>query len=435
MSAGKIIALIFGIFFLIIGVSITVSGIAVYAVSGVYTDSSGYFTTPDFQLTQTNSVAITLSDININFKETTPQWIQSDLGNIVKIRINLISNDTYFVGIAQTSQVNQYLQNVSYSEISKLDLVDGISYNAQINPNSVATLASNPPGNQTAFTWDASAVGNQVLDWTPKAGSWTIVIMKADGTKGIDVGIKAGAKIPVLGAIATFLIIFGVMFIVLAIVMFIIVAKSNKTKIMAVNQYIPSVPARVSEYPTQPYIQAPMYGTPSPKAQTPVQGTPQQPASQSVNEEVYVVAEWGPRLLAYIIDFIVVSIFVDMIRFPIVIGDPTNGLLLYPAGVSINSLVLFIYFILLESNYGTTLGKEVMKLQVITEDGRKPEIKEVALSALGKAFILPIDVIIGLLMKDTEHAIPLNQRLMQKVSKTLVIVKPMKQMVPQNFQT
>ena len=114
MSAGKIIALIFGIFFLIIGVSITVSGIAVYAVSGVYTDSSGFFTTHDFQLTQTNSVAITLSDININFKETTPQWIQSDLGNIVKIRINLISNDTYFVGIAQTSQVNQYLQNVSY---------------------------------------------------------------------------------------------------------------------------------------------------------------------------------------------------------------------------------------------------------------------------------------------------------------------------------
>ena len=124
-----------------------------------------------------------------------------------------------------------------------------------------------------------------------------------------------------------------------------------------------------------------------------------------------------------------------MIRFPIVIGDPTNGLLLYPNGVSINGLVLFIYLILLESNYGTTLGKEVMKLQVITEDGRKPEIKEVALSALGKAFILPIDVIIGLLMKDTEHAIPLNQRLMQKVSKTLVIVKPMKQMVPQNFQT
>ena len=435
LSAGKIIALIFGIFFLIIGVSITVSGIAVYAVSSVYTDSSGYFTTPDFQLTQTNSVAITLSDININFKDTTPQWIQSDLGNIVKIRINLISNATYFVGIAQTSQVIQYLQNVPYSEIQKLDWVNGISYKTQVNQNSNATLASTPPENQTAFTWDASAVGNQGLDWTPKAGSWTIVIMKADGTKGIDVGIKAGAKIPVLGAIATFLIIFGVMFIVLAIVMFIIVAKTNKTKIMTVNQYIPSQPVRVTEYSTQPYVQAPMYGTPSQKAQPQVQDTPQQQVSRPTNEEIYVVAEWGPRLLAYIIDIIVVSIFVDMIRLPIVIGDPTNSLLLYPAGVSINGVVLFIYFILLESNYGTTLGKEIMKLQVITEDGRKPEIKEAGLSALGKAFFLPIDVIVGLIIKDTEHEIPLNQRFMQKVSKTLVIVKPLKQTLPQNLQT
>lgn len=418
MSIGKVLTIIFGVFFLLLGISLTISGIAIFAVSSIYTDGDGYLTTPQYQLSQPGSVAITMSHIDINIKDTTPQWIQNDLGKFVKLRITL-SDPSYFIGIGNSTQVEKYLSNVTYTEINNFDLKTGITYKSPTNPTSTADLSTNKPLNETSFLWDA--IGQQsVLNWAPKKGSWTIVIMKIDGTKGIDVGVKAGVKIPLLTAIAMFLVVFGMMFVILALVMFVIITRSNKTKIVHVNQYVPSMPAKVQEYPTQ----ANVYGVPSQK----VQGQPSsQPPSDTGTEQIYVVAEWGPRILAFILDVIIVSIFVEMVRLPVIFSDPTNRLLLYPAGISINGLVLFVYFTLLESNYGTTIGKQILKIQVITEDGRLPTYKESAISAVGKVFFLPIDLLIGVLMKDTDHEVPLSQRLMQKVSKTLVIVKPTSQ--------
>ena len=425
MSIGKIIALIFGIFFLLIGILITVSGVAVFAVSNVYTDNQGYFTSPEYQLTKENVVAVVFSDININIESNAPQWVQNNLSNIVKIRMELSSTENYFIGVAHTDQVETYLANVPYAKITDFNWNSGLQVSSDIiHPTATGNLTNNAPANQTF--WDAQGSSTALLNWVPKQGQWTFVVMKANGTTGIDVSIKAGAKVPILSAIATFLVIFGVMFIVLAIVIFIIIVRTNKRKIVTVYEYTGQrTPARVSEVTYPAYSTPPsVYGTPSPKVSD--QQAPAQQAPPAENEQVFVVADWGPRILAYIIDIILVSIVVDMVRLPILIGDPTNNLLLYPAGLSVNGVALFLYFLLTESYYGTTIGKEVLKLQVITEDGRKPELKESALSALGKAFFLPIDLLIGLIMKDTEHDVKLNQRLMQKASKTLVIVKPEK---------
>lgn len=424
MSIGKLIAVIFGIFFLLLGLVFSVSGIAIFAVSNIYTDSDGYFNTPQFQLEQNSSVAVTLSDININIKDATPQIIQNDLGSIVTIRIALSSPNSYFIGVGQTSDVNQYLSNVSYSQINNVTWANGVEVTTSpINPSSTADLSNNTPTNQSF--WDTYTTGNKVFQWAPKAGAWTIVIMKTDGSTGINVGVQAGAKVPVLTPIATFLVVIGIMFVILALVLFIVAATVNKKKIVTVQQYIPHSTAQVTEIPKQTYRSDQVYGTPSPKVQ-PTTDQTQQTAPAQANEEVYVVAEWGQRILAYIIDIIIVSIFVEMIRLPVILQDPTNGILLYPTGLSVNGVVLFLYFVLLESNYGTTIGKQALKLAVITEDGRKPEPREIALSALGKAFFLPVDLLVGLLVKDETHPISLNQRLMQKVSKTLVIVKPEK---------
>ena len=437
MSIGKIIALIFGIFFLFLGITFTIAGVAVLAVSNVYTDSEGYFTSPDYQLTKENAVAVVFSDININVKSSSPGYVQPDLSNIVKIRMALSSTDNYFIGVAPSDKVDSYLASVPYAKITDFNWNTGLQVSDIINPTATGNLSSNTPANQTF--WDATGSQSQVLNWVPKQGQWTFVVMKANGTTGVDVAIKAGAKVPILGAIGTFLMIFGILFIVLAIVMFIIIGRSNKTKIVTVPQYaVPGTRARVSEIPSQAYMppHAPVYGYPSPKVSAEQQGQEPKPAPEGVNEEVYAVADWGPRILAYIIDVIIVSIVVETFRFPFVIGTSTNQVLLYPAGLSINGIVLFVYFLLLETYYGTTIGKKVLKLEVITEDGRRPELKESAISALGKAFFLPIDLIIGLVMKDTEHEVPLNQRLMQKVSKTLVIVQPEKPVtyVPSNIK-
>jgi hypothetical protein len=40
------------------------------------------------------------------------------------------------------------------------------------------------------------------LVWDPADGSWTVVVMNADGRPGIDVGADLGAKVPALPWIA-----------------------------------------------------------------------------------------------------------------------------------------------------------------------------------------------------------------------------------------
>ena len=432
MSIGKLIALIFGIIFLLIGIVVIFSGVAIFAISNVYTDSNGYFSTPDYQLTQDNAVAVVFSNINIKFNDSSA-YFTPDLANIVQLRVSLTSNDSYFVGVGPTTDVENYLANVPYANITSFTYNAGLEVSTNlIHPTATGDLSNNVPVNQSF--WDQTGSQTQSLNWVPKEGSWTFVILKSSGEKGINVGVKASAKVPILTPIATFLVIFGIMFVVLAIVIFIVIARTNKTKIITVAQYTGQpAPARVSEVPYRPYApQTNLYGTPSAKAGEAQQPVSEQPASQPsvVNEEVYEVANWGPRILAFIIDAIIVSIAVEMAKLPIIFNNPTNSFFIYPNGLSINSIVLFIYFILMESYYGTTVGKEILKLQVITEDGRKPEPREAAISAIGKAFLLPIDLIVGLLMKDTEHEVPLNQRLFQKVSKTLVIVK--KQNPPMN---
>ncbi len=431
MSIGKIIAIIFAFIFLFMGILSTISGITIFAVSNIYTDNQGYFTSPEFQLTQDNAVAVVFSDINININVNNSNSVyQPDLSNIVQIRMALKSNQAYFIGVGPTSDVENYLSTVPYAKITDFNWNTGLQVSSILtNPTATGNLTNNVPANHTF--WSATGSSNQFLNWIPKSGSWTFVVMKANGAKGIDVGIQAGAKVPILSAIAIFLVIFGIMFIVLAIVMFILVARSNKAKIVTVGQYTrQGTPMHVAEVPYKTYTPSQIYGTPSSKV-TGTSSIPQQAPQQNftANEEVYEVANWGPRILAFIIDAIIVSIAVDLLRLPILFESP-GSILLYPTGVSINSIVLFVYFVLMESYYGTTIGKEVLKLQVITEDGRKPELKEAAISAIGKAFLLPIDLLVGLIMKDTGHEVPLNQRLFQKVSKTLVIVK--KQTFPVN---
>ena len=328
MSIGKLLAILFGIFFLFLGLTLSVSGIAVFAISNVYTDSDGYFSTPQFQLNQNDSVAVTLSDININIKDSTPPAVRNDLGSIATIRILLSSPDTYFVGVGKTADVNTYLSGVTYSQIKSIDWVNGIEYNTTtVNPTSTNDLIGKAPASQSF--WDASATGNQVLEWVPKAGSWTVVIMKANGSAGVNVGVQAGAKVPVLNVIATFFVVFGIMFVVLALVLFIVAATVNRKKIVTVQQYAPTRSA-YAEAPKLVYGPSDqVFGTPSSKVQTPGQPEQVQQSTQaSANEEVYMVAEWGQRILAYIIDIIVVSIFVEMIRLPVVIQNPTNNLLL-----------------------------------------------------------------------------------------------------------
>jgi uncharacterized RDD family membrane protein YckC len=81
----------------------------------------------------------------------------------------------------------------------------------------------------------------------------------------------------------------------------------------------------------------------------------------------------------------------------------------------------------MENYYGQTLGKMALNLVVVSEEtGEQPLIQDLIVNAVGKAFFLPLDLIVGRLIRDESQIPDLNQRLTQKWSRVVVIQKPRK---------
>ena len=80
------------------------------------------------------------------------------------------------------------------------------------------------------------------------------------------------------------------------------------------------------------------------------------------------------------------------------------------------SIVFILYWLILESKTGQSIGKRALHLKITNLTGGQADIKSIAISSFGKAFLLPIDVIVGRLFINKKR-----QRIFNKLGKTIVI--------------
>jgi len=137
--------------------------------------------------------------------------------------------------------------------------------------------------------------------------------------------------------------------------------------------------------------------------------------------ETIHLAGWGKRFWAWLIDIIIVLIVVNVVttlggmlyQFPHLYNIPGN---LFPFDLGLNSVVLFLYWTILEGYSGKSIGKIALNLRVTGRSGEKIGFGVAALSSFGKAFLLPLDCLIGwIAMPDTKL------RLFNRLSNTIVI--------------
>ncbi|MBI4895068.1 MAG: RDD family protein [Candidatus Aenigmarchaeota archaeon] len=110
------------------------------------------------------------------------------------------------------------------------------------------------------------------------------------------------------------------------------------------------------------------------------------------------LARYWERFFSWIIDFILVMIISGFI-----LGDWRLLELIKPSKYIIVSLIFFIYWTIFEGFDGMSLGKRIMRIKVVGKREEKINIKQSAIESFGKAFILPIDIIIGLIARPEER--------------------------------
>jgi uncharacterized RDD family membrane protein YckC len=150
--------------------------------------------------------------------------------------------------------------------------------------------------------------------------------------------------------------------------------------------------------------------------------TPEPVCISPVPEKTLYLAKWSTRFWAWLIDFLIVILFLNIIRG---IFEPFWTLpLLWDyrhweiIAVGFETIFFFLYWTVLEGfdGRGQSIGKMVMNLKVVNRDGSKISYRNAALESFGKAFLLPFDCLIGwLAMPDTKL------RVFNRISHTIVI--------------
>jgi hypothetical protein len=198
----RIVALVIGILMLFAAVGfIGAGGAGLWADLG-HRDSAGYVTTDAHTFSTAGSVLVTDP---IELGNPGVEWLYSTvvLGNV---RIRVAPTDTgstTFVGIAPTPDVERYLAGVSHTVISDY-------WTDTVEPVGGGTL-STPPQSQDFWVASASGTGPQALNWDPTNGTWSVVVMNANGKPGVDVSTDLGATLPSLIGIAVFSLVIGVL--------------------------------------------------------------------------------------------------------------------------------------------------------------------------------------------------------------------------------
>jgi len=163
----------------------------------------------------------------------------------------------------------------------------------------------------------------------------------------------------------------------------------------------------------------------TPKTQTTLPSS----SSTTTNAETIVLARWIDRFLAWLIDFIIVSIglvaLFAMISLPFWIAFPqwfeSNNMNMAfrnvgPFNYVISSLVFTAYWTYFESTSGQSIGKKLMHLKTTNLAGKNVDAKRVVIESFGKAFLLPLDVILGWIFTNNKR-----QRIFNRASNTIVI--------------
>lgn len=205
----------FGIAFLIVGLFITIGGVALTSLVG----PDGRFEMPETRA-HSRGHALVFDAIYVRGNLPTSGSLSTSLG--IEVRAYDGDGDV-FVGVGPSSRVRRYLMQVAYDRVVSIDWPGG----AGTEPVFGDEAPVGPPDQQT--WWEASDQGEVAsVDWTVQDGDWSVVIMNADGSADVDVAGTVQVELPILGPISIALLVIGIVILAIGTLLTVSGAKTPK---------------------------------------------------------------------------------------------------------------------------------------------------------------------------------------------------------------
>lgn len=126
---------------------------------------------------------------------------------------------------------------------------------------------------------------------------------------------------------------------------------------------------------------------------------------------------WGRRFAALIVDIIILTLFMYIISAVIFLLFARVGIFsVLNYWIFMAAIIIIVYFTFMEGKTNSTLGKNLLRLQVMTFNGNMG-YKKAFIRSLSKILYIPliVDVLLGFIFGDS------NDRILDKVSGTYVV--------------
>ena len=152
-------------------------------------DEQGYLSTATERFSTTTPALVTERlDLDLDGAES---LVDDDLYGGVRVRAESNDGKPVFVGVARSRDVARYLRGTAH------DLITDVEYSPfQVDyRTSAGGRAVSAPRKQRFWAATAQGDGAQLLDWDVKGGNWSVVVMNADGSAGVDADVSAGASL------------------------------------------------------------------------------------------------------------------------------------------------------------------------------------------------------------------------------------------------
>jgi len=207
--------LVLGIVLLVVSVLLIAGGIFLMWQGGNPRDSDGYLVSKTSRMSA-ESYAVLVDLVPLDMNDYVPPFLRGfGMGKLVEIRLK--ANGTspakeLFVGIAKDGDAKAYLGNIQHDY--------AVDYHWRVSPwnvrleldGTVLQHGTAPSQLPTVPTfWLASGLGapTAAMSWIPRSGDYSIVIMNADGSRGVDATLQLGARFPILAWLPRLLLAMG----------------------------------------------------------------------------------------------------------------------------------------------------------------------------------------------------------------------------------
>lgn len=155
---------------------------------GTQRNSDGFVESSTVSMS-TDGRAITSTDLDLG--SLPDEWLPSSVVGTFQIRAQSVSDSPLFVGVGPSGDVGEFLADVEHVEVTRFGNQDRLSYT-----DHAGSRDPEPPADLGFWMISTEGEGEQILDWEPESGEWTLVVMNSDAASGLDVSASLGVNTP-----------------------------------------------------------------------------------------------------------------------------------------------------------------------------------------------------------------------------------------------